>query len=152
MMKIFETRIGKAFTLLFLMALATFGLLWFFNHSAELSVGVFRSADTVEFDKGAMYMLGGGIGIICLLILSVPAVFFGKSPSKVIEERAIKGLIAGLVLTFTLPHLVHVSISTTLKNRDYVICQELTSRWLMHVTFVYASSPERCMEEMMYRR
>lgn len=148
---VFETRFGMRITAVGMSILAVGGLFWFAVHSAQLFVGLAQRTDVINFDKGAMYMLGGGMGLIGLVAMRAPAVFVGKRMPEAIEKWILKGLLAGVILMFTLPHLVHAGISATLKNRDYVICEELTTRWLMHVTFVYADSPERCLDELMTR-
>lgn len=135
------------------LSLMVFGsLIWFVNHILELTSGILRWEPVIDFDKGAMYILGCGIGLIALLVSLIAKAFLGKDLPEAALSWIGTALWAGVLIALILPHLVHWGVWTTLKGRDYVVCRELSSRWLRHVTFVYADSPERCLEELMTRR
>lgn len=147
----FESRAGLALTILLLSALGGVGLAWFGGHVIQLVSGLIQKDEIIRFDKGAIYMLGGGIVITALLAAAIPKVFFQKDLSKTIVDVLVRCLLAGFATMITLPHLVHLGVSATLKSQNYVVCHELGSRWLMHVTFVYANSPEMCEQELVQR-
>lgn len=148
----FETSFGMALTAIVMAALALGGLIWFGLHAAELLAWLLQDADVISFEKGAMYMLGAGIGVVCLLVMSTPRVFFDRTLPEPVERWVVRSLLLGFVIMLALPHLVHFGLWTTLNSRNYVICEDLGSRWLMHVKLVYTSTPERCLEEMVSRR
>lgn len=148
----FESRPGMVIGTIGFSAALVAGLLWFVHDTVQLAEGIFQEQAVIDFDKGAMYMLGGGMIIAALLVAVIPKAFFNRDLSEGSTSIVGKGLLIGFVVMLALPQLVHLGVWATLKSRNYVVCQDLGSRWLMHVTFVYASSPERCMEELMSRR
>lgn len=148
----FETRIGMGLVTVCLGLLACGGVIWFAVHFTQLTAGVVQGDAVIDFDKGAMYLLGCGIILLALFADIAPKIFFREQLPDAVLDKIGNILWIGFLAAVLLPHLIHFSIWTTLKSRDYVVCQDLGSRWLMHVTFVYANSPEQCLEEMMTRR
>lgn len=104
----FESRAGLALTILLLSALGGVGLAWFGGHVIQLVSGLIQKDEIIRFDKGAIYMLGGGIVITALLAAAIPKVFFQKDLSKTIVDVLVRCLLAGFATMITLPHLVHL--------------------------------------------
>lgn len=126
-------------------------LLWFWFDSIALASAIVQRQPAIDFDKGAMYMLGGGTLFTAMLVAVIPKAFFNKDLSEAATDLVGKGLIYGFVLMIILPQLVHFGVWTTLKSWGYVNCRDLGTQWLIHKTFVFTNSAETCMKLVVSR-
>ena len=117
-------------------------LVWFFYRLSSLISGM--SEDVVVVDKGSFYMLGVGVGLLALSIAGILETWFWKTLSKKNLAVISRTAIVGVILTFTIPHLIDYASSSALKNEGYSICEEASHQWLFIRDIVYVQDPLMC--------
>lgn len=136
----------KIISLAFFVVLATGSLLWFGISIVGLYHQIHFHEAIVAFDKGAMYMLGVGVGLFLLVGGGVLQGLLGRE----LDAAAIKifkwGMIFSLILTITLPQLVHYWVDHSAKTAKYEVCSEAGYQWLMYRKIYYADSRDSCSQ------
>ncbi len=121
-----------------LIVFASIGLVSIFisiSSFIDLLSQIFHSREQIIFDKGAYYLFGGGLFFV-LLVLG----FFIVKKLKVSDkfQKIFVAIMAlSLILTFTLPQIIHISVENNLENKNYQVCVEKSTQWLHAVTIVY---------------
>jgi len=119
-------------------------LIWFFYRVSLLISGM--SEEVVVVDKGSFYMLGVGVGLLALSIACILETWFLKTLTKKNLAIISRTAIVGVILTFTIPHLIDHLSSNTLKNEDYSVCEEASHQWLFFRDIVYVQDPVICIK------
>jgi len=117
---------------------------WFIWSAFNLISQIQDGSSVISFDKGSMYMLGAGIG---LAILTLGGLYQGvmrlKFSTK--QERVIRdGVIAGIIIMFVFPHVVHYPVSEIMKERNYYRCEKMSYRWLLYKKLIYTDTLRTC--------
>lgn len=116
----------------------------FFLGMVALVSGLTAESTVISFNKGAMYMLGAGVGALCLSIGVVYHSLYSRKVPENLEKILIKGAIIGIIIMFVFPHAVHFSVSGIVETRKYVRCKEAEYRWLLYKKYVYTETQGAC--------
>ncbi len=126
------------------LALALGALAWFFISVTEL-ISKFRlGAEVVGFDKGSMYMLGCGLGLLLLSIGGVMEGILGLKLTKKMDVLFTRGIVISLMLMFAFPQLTHYLVDKYAHQQHYSICSDATYRWILYGKFYYTESKIAC--------
>ncbi len=126
----------------FSMSLWTFW--WFVLNFSQLIEQFVSNASLIEFNKGAFYGLGSGIGLggityalvhQNILKFSLDNRFFNMMPAV---------MVFGVFISLLLPPIAHYSLEYILENRGYMICDLDSYQWRMYRTFYYVSDVDTC--------
>ena len=101
-------------------------------------------AEIVLIDKGSYYMLGVGISKSALAFIVVYEFWFGKALPDKLRGLCGRWAIAGLVVLFVFPHVMHFGADYYLKGRGYSVCDRASSQRMRFVRIVYAESTSVC--------
>lgn len=127
-----------------LSALTLAALAWFFISVTEL-ISKFRLGDpVVGFDKGSMYMLGCGLGLLLLSIGGVMQGILGLKLTKKMDALFARSLVISLLLMFAFPQLTHYLVDKYAHKQHYIICSDVTYRWLLYGKFYYTENKIAC--------
>jgi len=136
----------RIFAPIIFIAGALAALLWFFYRAFDVFFGVLSELEV--FDKGSFYMLGVGVGILILAIVTVQEGWLGKPLSKKQSAFLTKAAFVGIALMFTAPHLVHYFANDYFLKKGYSVCDEASRQWLFVRNIVYIQSSIECGAEL----
>jgi hypothetical protein len=128
--------------LFILMSLAS--LLWFAWSILSLIGQINSNSPAISFDKGAMYMLGVGVGLSALTYAILHEAILKKILTERVTSWITRCAFAGIGLMFIFPHIVHYPVENYLEGEGYQICSQASYQWLLYRKIVYVSSPEVC--------
>ena len=131
--------------LIFLLS-AIAALSFFFYNAYIFSVDI--SSRIVQFDKGSFYMLGVGLGFLALTFAGIQETWLNKLLTNKQSSLFSKLAISGVVLTFTLPHVVHYVIDDYLINKGYSVCEEASHQWRFVRTIIYIHDSVECSKDL----
>lgn len=134
----------KIISLTFFVILAAGSFLWFGISIVSLYHQLHFQEAIVAFDKGAIYMLGVGVGLLLLIGGGVLQGFLGREPGAAAEKIFKWGMVFSLTLTIALPQLVHYWVDHSAKTQKYEVCGEAGYQWLMYRKIYYADSRDSC--------
>jgi hypothetical protein len=117
-------------------------LIWFFYRVFLFLEGI--SSEIVIIEKGSFYMLGVGVGLLALAFVCVQEFWVGKLLTKEQSSFMTKLAIIGVVLTFTVPQLVHFASNSFLQKKGYSVCEEASQQWLFVRNIVYIKETIEC--------
>jgi len=127
------------FSMLTLSALA-----WFVVSIIGL-ISQFRLNDpVVGFDKGSMYMLGIGFGLLLLTIGGIMQGMLGQALTVKKETLFKRGIVISIVLMVAFPQLTHYLVDKYAHKHHYSICNDATYSWLLYSKFYYTESKITC--------
>jgi len=130
-----------------LFVFSAFGaLLWFFYRAFHLILEM--GAAVVVFDKGSYYALGVGVGLMAIAFAGVQETWLKKTLTKRSASIISKLAITGVVLTFTVPHIVHYASNNYLENDGYSVCEEASHQWLFVRDILYIQSSVECSADL----
>jgi len=132
----------RIFAPLFFISGAIAALLWFFYRISNIFIGTL--SEIVVFDKGSFYMLGVGVGMLILSVVTVQEGWLDKPLSKIQSAYLTKGAFIGIALIFTVPHLVHYFANGYLLKQGYTVCEEASHQWLFVRDIVYIADSIEC--------
>jgi hypothetical protein len=132
----------RIFAPLFFISGSLSALLWFFFRVFDVFFGALSKIEV--FDKGSFYMLGVGVGLLILSIVTVQEGWLGKPLSKRQSTYLTKAAFVGVALIFTVPHLAHYSANKYLFQKGYAICAEAEHQWLFVRNIVYIQPSVAC--------
>jgi hypothetical protein len=136
----------RIFAPLFFISSSLAALLWFFFRVVDV---FFRPLSKIEvFDKGSFYMLGVGIGLLILAIVTVQEGWLGKPLSKRQSDHLTKTAFIAIALIFTVPHLMHYSANKYLLGKGYTVCAEAEHQWLFIRDIVYIQPSVKCSADL----
>jgi len=94
--------------------------------------------ESIEFNKGALYLWGVGFVLLLFVVGIVYTNYLKKTISKKTNKRLTQFVIFLLLLTFLLPQVVHYVTAEYLEKKDYKICESKSRQWLHVKTIVYS--------------
>lgn len=131
-------------TFLFTFAAIAAICLWLpVNALTELIGSIEEGGPKIVFDKGIFYLFGAGAALLALLPDGITNVFFRRKIGRRVSMWVMRSAAAGIVLMIVVPHLIHWSLSRTMEDRRYSVCEVESSQWLFVRTIVYAQ-PGHC--------
>ena len=126
------------------LALTLGSFAWFFISAVGL-ISQFRIENpVVGFDKGSMYMLGCGLGLLLLTIGGMMQGIFELEMTSKNETLFSRGMALSLILTFAFPHMTHYLVDRYAHKKHYSVCDDATYRWLLYSKFYYTESKTAC--------
>jgi hypothetical protein len=140
--------LNRIFTPSSLIILSIGALWWFFYAVFELYKSL--SSEVIEFDKGAFYLLGAGIGMVVLAIVAVQVGWFNRPLSRRQNSYFTKMALAGILLMLALPQIVHYFMNTYITKHGYSICQAASHQWLQDRTIIYIQPTIECQKDLIY--
>ncbi len=126
------------FALFSLCALLAFGY-----YVYDVSISLITKKEVIEFNKGAMYMLGVGLGAGILVIFMVHELT-GKIISNSYNKKATRIAFISIGLIFTFPQLAGYLVNSKIRDMNYVFCEEKSYRWLHAQNRVYGINIDAC--------
>ncbi len=97
----------------------------------------------IEFNKGAMYMLGVGLSA-GLLVMFMIHELQGKEISGTYNKKATRLAFIFIGIVFIFPQIVDYVVSYKIKNLGYVYCQNQSYRWLHAQNKVFGTNLVVC--------
>ena len=134
----------RIFNALFFCTATISSLTWFAISLFNLITEINNRNPVIEFDKGAMYMFGVGMGLLFLSIGVVTRGVLLKKMSPKRESVLLKGTIIGMVIMIALPQIVHYSVNRIINRDNYFVCEAMSYRWVMYKKYVYTDSQGTC--------
>ena len=124
--------------------LALSALMWFVYSAAGLVSALYNKSPVIEFDRGSMHLLGVGLALFFMFLGIVFEGLLEKKLSQRTESLLVKGMIAGVVIMFVLPYLVHYAVNKTIPKDQYIVCQSMSHQWMAHKVIVYTDNQITC--------
>ena len=125
----------------------TLGAFTWFSISITGLISQFHiESQVVEFDKGSMYMLGCGLGLLLLTIGGVMQGMFGLELTPKKQSLFSRGIVVSLVLMVFFPQLTHYAVDKYVQKHRYSICNDLSYRWLLYTKIYYTKNRVACNE------
>ncbi|SIO93503.1 hypothetical protein [Vibrio spartinae] len=126
-------------------ALAIFGFVYFYSASNDLFHSINNLSPVIQYQRGAMYGLGGGISFSCLVITFSILIFYKKIPFK-IEKKLMKIFFTGLVLMLVVPVLTGIIIPHIIEGKGYQRCEKAERRasWPIFRIHIYTDNRQVC--------
>ncbi|GHU46242.1 hypothetical protein AGMMS50289_19160 [Betaproteobacteria bacterium] len=121
-------------------------LLWFFYWLFEVFFG--KLSELEVFYTGHFYMLGVGVGMLVLAIVTVQEFWLGKPLSNKQAAYLTKMALISVVLAFTAPHLIHYCADNYLLKRGYSVCEEASRQWRFFQHIVYIQPSIECSADL----
>ncbi len=118
----------RIFTPIFFILSSLAALYWFFFRTFEIFITPLSPVEV--FDKGSFYMLGVGVGLLILAIVTVQEGWLNKELSKKQSSFLTKVAILSVVLIFLTPQLMHYCANKYLAGKGYTVCDEASHQWL----------------------
>lgn len=128
----------------FFLVLTIASLAWFFVSTTSLISQIRLNAPIIGFDKGSVYMLGIGLGLLLLSVGGIMQGILGKALTPANESLFKKGIVISILLMFLLPHAVHYGVSQYTQKQHYTLCNEATYRWFLYSKFYFTNNASGC--------
>ncbi|MBY6189265.1 hypothetical protein KUV22_02425 [Microbulbifer agarilyticus] len=100
--------------------------------------------EALMFDKSAFYLLGVGLGMAALAILTIQEGWFGRSLSKAQAGVLSRLILVSVALIPILPNLTHYAADRALKSNGYVVCESASHQWRFVRDIVYIKPSVVC--------
>ncbi|MEO3877159.1 hypothetical protein [Rheinheimera fenheensis] len=130
---------------LVILALTTFGFIYFWYYFFQLLHGLFTGATDVTVNKGAFYCLGGALLGGIFLYFGVKKLR-GHKVSKAQDAWASRAFFVALCLSIILPQLIHYPTASYLQASGYSECELQSRQWLHDKVMVFTITAEHCVE------
>lgn len=134
---------AKCVTVIIFALFAICVFLAFGYYAYDVSISLISKKEIIEFNKGAMYMLGVGLGSGLLVIFMIHELT-GKKISDSYNKKATKIAFVSIGLIFAFPQLADYIVNSKVKGMDYVFCEEKSYRWLHTQNKVYGVNVDTC--------
>lgn len=134
---------AKCVTVIVFSMFAICSLLAFGYYAFDVTISLMSKKEIIEFNKGAMYMLGVGLGSGLLVIFMIHELT-GKKISNSYNKKATKFALISIGLIFVFPQVADYIVSSKIGKMDYVFCEEKSYRWLHAQNNVYGVSADTC--------
>lgn len=118
-------------------------LLAFIYFSYEVSKSLLLKEALIEFNKGAMYILGVGLGSGLLVIFMIHELT-GREISHSYNKKATRFAVMSLVLMFMFPVVADYIVSSKINRMGYVFCDTKSYQWLHVKNKVYGADVDMC--------
>jgi len=133
-------------------AMALVAFAFFFVTAIGLFDDLSMLPASISFDKGAFYLLGVGLALSVLTFVIIYEPVMGNILTPKIGGLCTKLTIAGVLIMFILPHLVHYGVQSFLTSRGYEVCGCASHQWLHSRTIVYVRNQDVCDRLMLEKR
>lgn len=133
-------------------ACAVMTLAWFTISITSLISQFTSNNPVVEFNKGSIYMLGGGGFFLLITAGGIIQGLLGKKLTLKLDRLFTRGIVGSLILMFGVPHLTHYAVASYAKQRNYSICSDVTYQWLLYSKFYYTKSDMDCAKLVSKKR
>lgn len=121
---------------------------WFFWSALQLVSQLLSKSPAVMFDKGAVYMLGVGLGLGLLTCVGLYEGILERSPTKRFGRWMNIGAIVSIGVMVVLPHMAHAAVNHYLVGtRGYMVCEAESHQWLLYRRIAYAASEVLCSRQ-----
>jgi len=134
---------AKCVTVIVFALFAICSLMAFGYYAYDVSMSLISKKEIIEFNKGAMYMLGVGLGSGLLVIFMIHELT-GKKISSSYNKKATKFALISIGMIFVFPQLADYFVSSKVEKMDYVFCEEKSYRWLHVQNKVYGVNENTC--------
>lgn len=121
------------------------GLVWFGSNIENLIFDLINMNNVITFDKGAMYVLGGGSGALSLSVAVVYTAIYQRKVSFSVEKVLIKIALIAVVVMFVFPQVAHLSVNQIINYNSYQECEPLSYRWMLYKKYVFTQDEETCI-------
>jgi len=138
--------IVRLLSVAFFLAFAVTALAWFTISITSLISQFTLNDPVVEFDKGSIYMLGGGLCCVLITAGGIMQGLLGKKLTFKLERLFTIGMAGSLILMFGVPHLTHYAVANYAQQRHYSVCSDVTYRWLLYSKIYYKKNEIVCNE------
>lgn len=135
----------RIFSVLLFVLLPIACLAWFGSSLNQLVSDLMNMRNIITFDKGSMYMLGAGVGILSFSVVVVYSAIYQRKVSFSVEKVVIKIALICLVVMFVLPQVAHFSINNVISDNGYQECEPLSHRGLRYNKYVFTQDEETCI-------
>lgn len=133
----------KCVTVIIFALFAISTLLAFGYYAYDVSISLILKKEVIEFNKGAMYMLGVGLGAGILVIFMIHELT-GKKISDSYNKKATRIAFISIGLIFAFPQLADYIVHSKIRSMDYVFCEDKSYRWLHAQNKVYGINVDAC--------
>lgn len=136
--------LARIVSVVFFVILTFAALAWFFISFVGLFSQLIEGVPVISFDKGSMYMFGGGL---TLLVLSAGGVVQGLFQIKLTQKKEklfVRLIVVSLMFMFVFPHLAHYVVDKQTNRKSYTICDGATYRWFFHAKLFYTKNNQDC--------
>ena len=106
------------------------------------------SADLVVIMKGSFQMFGVGIGLSALIFADIYESWLGKRLTEKQGSITMKVALGGVILIFTLPHVIHYAMGSALERRGYSVCDASSDQSSHNPEIVYIRQPLECTKDV----
>ncbi len=134
----------SGFLLFLLFSICAF--LWFVWSAFSLYEQISTKASAVIFDNGGLYGLGGGIALSALTYGILHEVILRLSLTGKVTKRITRTAFVGIGLMIILPQIVHYVVENRMGSNSYMICDQVSTRWLIYKHIAYVSNAETCID------
>jgi hypothetical protein len=128
----------------FFLVLTLVAFAWFSISSIGLISQFHIENQVVGFDKGSMYMLGCGVGLLLLTIGGAMQGIFGLELTPKKQSFFTRGILISLVLMVTFPQLTHYLVEKYAQKHRYSICKDVSNKWLLYSKLYYTKTKLAC--------
>jgi len=98
-----------------------------------------NKAVDISFEKGTIYMFGGGLSLLAFSIGSFIAKLTKSRMSELNQKIVATMMIAGVILALMLPQIADYYVEATMSKAGYSECKSKTYQWLFVKTIVYST-------------
>lgn len=128
---------------------ATITSLFFFIDSLSyLSNNIHNKV--VLINQGSYYMPGVFLGLLSLSSVLIWDQWFKRTINDLWRKVISYMLIASIILTFSLPHIIYYFANHYLVNNGYQICEAASRNWLYIHKIVYVHPPQACYKTLVF--
>jgi hypothetical protein len=106
------------------------------------------SGDLVVIMKGSFYMLGVGVTLLPVTFAAIQGSWLEKPLTQKQASALTKLGVGGVILMFTLPHVIHYAMGSVLEGRGYSVCDAASHQWLHYRDIVYIRQPLECTKDV----
>ena len=134
----------KIFGVLFILFLTVTFLFFFYESAVKLIDGIYNHLDILVFNKGSMYLLGGGILCLNSFIMFSYLSVTNKQPLEDNKRNVIIVFIVPFIIAFVFPHIVHGYVKSYVNENSYVYCQDQSVVKFRYTKYIYAKDLNTC--------
>jgi hypothetical protein len=136
---------SRILSVVFFLSMSIGSLIWFGSSIQNLISDLINMNNVITFDKGAMYVLGAGVGALSLSVAVVYTAIYQRRVSFSVEKVLIKIALIAVVVMFVLPQIAHLSVNRIIDDNSYQECEPLSYRWMLYKKYVFTQDEETCI-------
>jgi hypothetical protein len=132
------------FLLFMFLSLGAFA--WFGWSLFQTITQIASNNPVILFNKGALYMLGVGIGLSTLTYIALYEAILRLPLTNKVNKRINGGALISIITMIIFPQVIHYPVERFLEGRGYNICEPVSYQWFMYRKIIYVSNSEACAE------